>query len=336
MQIIQQAVQLFIINKLVPALTSIADWITKHVVPAVRDATRFFSEHKALTITLVGVIVGFVTALKAIAIAQDIAKVATVGWSIVTKAAAAAQWLFNAALDANPIGLVVIAIAALVAGVIYAYNHFKVFRDVVKGVFDWLKGAVVTVIHFVGDHWKLILGVLTGPIGLAVLFISSHFNQIVSFVSGLPGKIASAAKGMWDAIKNEFKSVLDFVIRGWNSIAFKLPKVQIPSWVPVIGGDKWGGETIRMPPIPLLAAGGMVTGSGLAIVGEQGPEALALPAGAQVSPLTGQAAGAATRQAKGGLTIEGDVVINGSNQTNAQIVNDLYLRLRPYLTAPAY
>ena len=39
----------------------------------------------------------------------------------------------NAALSANPIGLVVIAIAALVAGLIYAYQHSATFRAIVQG-----------------------------------------------------------------------------------------------------------------------------------------------------------------------------------------------------------
>lgn len=51
----------------------------------------------------------------------------------------AAQWALNIALNANPIGLVVLAVAALVAGVIIAYKKFQGFRDVVGWVWDKLK-----------------------------------------------------------------------------------------------------------------------------------------------------------------------------------------------------
>lgn len=46
-----------------------------------------------------------------------------------------AQWALNAALSANPVGLVVIAIAALVAGLIVAYNESETFRNIVDGAF---------------------------------------------------------------------------------------------------------------------------------------------------------------------------------------------------------
>lgn len=49
---------------------------------------------------------------------------------------AAAQWILNAALAANPIGLVVLAIAALVAGLVIAYNTSEDFRNVVNGAFQ--------------------------------------------------------------------------------------------------------------------------------------------------------------------------------------------------------
>lgn len=63
-----------------------------------------------------------------------------------TRVWAAAQWAMNAALNANPIGLVVIAIAALVAGIVLAYKRSETFRAIVDGAMNAAKTAVGWVI----------------------------------------------------------------------------------------------------------------------------------------------------------------------------------------------
>ncbi|MCE2138889.1 hypothetical protein GRC92_17910, partial [Streptococcus thermophilus] len=50
------------------------------------------------------------------------------------KIATAAQWLLNAAMTANPIGITVIALAALTAGLVAAYKYIKPFRKWVNGI----------------------------------------------------------------------------------------------------------------------------------------------------------------------------------------------------------
>lgn len=58
---------------------------------------------------------------------------------IATKAWTAAQWLLNAALDANPIGIIVMALGALVGALIYAYNHSEDFRRIVNLLWEAFK-----------------------------------------------------------------------------------------------------------------------------------------------------------------------------------------------------
>ena len=58
---------------------------------------------------------------------------------IATKAWTAAQWLLNAALDANPIGIIVMALGALAGALIYAYNHSEDFRRIVNLLWEAFK-----------------------------------------------------------------------------------------------------------------------------------------------------------------------------------------------------
>ncbi len=61
------------------------------------------------------------------------------GVALVTNVVTAAQWLLNTAMTANPIGIVVVAIGALIAGLVVAYQKFDGFRSMVDGVWASLK-----------------------------------------------------------------------------------------------------------------------------------------------------------------------------------------------------
>jgi phage-related protein len=121
--------------------------------------------------------------------------------------------------------------------------------------------------------FRLVIGAITGVIGAGkkvVSWVSSGFSHMVSFISGLPKRIASAASGMFDGIKNAFRSALNWIIRGWNSLQFTLPSVN--THIPGVG--KIGGWTLGTPDIPYLANGGIATRATLAVIGEAGPEAV--------------------------------------------------------------
>ena len=76
-------------------------------------------------------------------------KAVTFAVSAATKAYTALQWAFNAAMTANPIGLVIAAVAALVAGIIYAYKNFEPFKKLVDELWRILKNSVVSAFNAV-------------------------------------------------------------------------------------------------------------------------------------------------------------------------------------------
>lgn len=162
-------------------------------------------------------------------------------WSIWSKLAAAAtriwtgiQAAFDAVMDANPIMLVVVAIAALVAGVVLAYQHFAGFRDLVKRVFHDVTAAVSDAVSWIRGHWPMLLGILTGPIGMATVFIVQHWHQIlsgaqamvsdvVSFFESLPGRILGALGDLGSLLWNAGASIIHGLLSGlesaWNDVA---------------------------------------------------------------------------------------------------------------------
>lgn len=70
--------------------------------------------------------------------AQIAYRVAMVASTIATQVMTGAQWLLNAALTANPIGLVIAGFALFAAGLKIAYDRSESFRDMIKSVWEWM------------------------------------------------------------------------------------------------------------------------------------------------------------------------------------------------------
>ena len=189
-------------------------------------------------------------------------KVAMVAGATATKAITAGQWLLNAALTANPIGLVVAALAALVAGLVYAYNHSETFRKIVDAAWKGIKVAAEAVVNwFVDTAWPFLKKVWEGigegfswlvtKAGEVWTGVKEKFTAIVDFVTGLPQAITNGAKGMWEGLKNGLVEVLRWIADKWNSLSDTL-SFDVPEWVPEIGGKKFQ----PMPKIPQFDIGG--------------------------------------------------------------------------------
>lgn len=178
-----------------------------------------------------------------------------------SKAAAAAQRLWNLAMTANPIGLIVVAVGALVAGIIYAYQHSERFRAIVDAAWKAIKIAAEAVVKWfmdtawpmlkrvwegIGDGWNWLVTkaqeVWTG--------VREKFTGMVNFVKGLPGAITNAAKGMWDGLKNGLLDALRWIADKWNRMTDAL-SFTIPEWIPEIGGKQW-----HLPKAPAFDVGG--------------------------------------------------------------------------------
>jgi hypothetical protein len=101
--------------------------------------------------------------------------------------------------------------------------------------------------------WDTVTGIWKKALGALGDVVTGTFNGIVKFITGLPGNIADAARGMFDGIKNAFKAAVNFIINGWNGIKFGIPGFDL-------GPIHYGGFQLSMPHIPTLHTGGIVPG----------------------------------------------------------------------------
>jgi TP901 family phage tail tape measure protein len=131
--------------------------------------------------------------------------------------------------------------------------------------------------------------------------IGTTFDELGGNIAGIWEGIYTTIAGILDRVREAVKSAINFIIDGWNRLSFSVPGVTV--------GDKtFGGFTIKVPQIPRLALGGIVTQPTLALVGEDGPEA--------VLPLTGRnaaAAGIGTGGATINLTVNAGMGTDGAS-----------------------
>lgn len=116
------------------------------------------------------------------------------GFSVKTAIATVTQHGFNAALMANPIGAVVAAIAALVAAVVYAYNHFEGFRNSVQSMWSKLRELWSMLYERLKPAFDLIGKLVGGVIKVVFGWLAKQLEVVCTV-------IGAVADGIMDLIK---------------------------------------------------------------------------------------------------------------------------------------
>lgn len=157
------------------------------------------------------IIIGIVAAVAAGILAVNVAfKV----YRAATLAVTAAQWLLNAAMSANPIGIVVIAVAALAAGLVLLWNNSETFRRIVTAAFNAVLSVVQGVVKWITDAFGKLGVILAGPwkvfqdaVAKAVGFVRSIIDSLAKWIDGIFSGIKAAAKTIGDVVDavNPFK-----------------------------------------------------------------------------------------------------------------------------------
>lgn len=222
-----------------------------------------------------------------------------------------ALWAFNAALLANPITWVVIAILALVATFVILWNECEGFRNfwinlwdnikkAFKAVWEWLKQAAIDIGNFFVDAWEFIKdawsacgdffsGIWEGiknAFGAVGTWFKDTFTKAWEGVKNVFSTGGKIFDGIKSGISNVFTTVVNGLIGGINKvIAVPFNKINsILNWIrgiEVAGfkpfKDLWGYNPLSVPQIPKLAKGGITMGNTIANIGEDGYTEAVLP-----------------------------------------------------------
>jgi hypothetical protein len=172
-----------VIEKFLPYLQRMAAWASENTDKIMKVGLVIGG--------LAGAVIAINTAMtiwtattKAFAAAQAVFNFLTGQQAATTTAAASAQTGLNVAMTANPIGLVVVAIAALVAGLVIAYKKFEGFRNIVDSVFSFIRSGVKAGIDGITTYFETVFGIY-----------KSIFNGIASLWNNTVGKLSFKVPG---------------------------------------------------------------------------------------------------------------------------------------------
>lgn len=273
--------------------------------PVISMYKGFLMAQRAIILLRNGTVLATVAA-KAQTVATGVSTAAMKAWSLACKAAAVAQRVLNVALRAAPLAVFMGLLFGMVAaGVKLVQNwdavkakaaelwasfasKFPALASIAETAFSAVSGVVQTAKATFGELVDFVKNVFTGQWSAAWENVKTIFST--AFTS-----LSAVAK----APINGVIALVNGAISAMNGIS-----VQIPEWVPGVGGQTFG---VNLPQIPQLAEGGIATSSMLANIGEGGEPEAVVPL-SKLPSLLGTAGGGFG----GGISVNFAPVINVS------------------------
>lgn len=128
-------------------------------------------------------------------------------------------------------------------------DGFTWLTRIVVQLILWLVGTALPMLSTAIDGFAAVWARWKAGASNIFNWFRGALDGIVGWVSGLGSRISAAASGMWNGISSAFKGALNTIVRAWNSLSFTVPKIPFTNF---------GGFTLRVPPVPQLAKGGVV------------------------------------------------------------------------------
>ncbi|RED54799.1 phage tail tape measure protein [Cohnella lupini] len=222
-------------EKILPKLQDFADWFIDHM-PEIEDAINEsidvaigifegFAEALQWVIDNGDILLPIIAGLTGAIAAQLVINVvvnAYKAWKLATTAQTTAQWLLNAAMNANPLGLIALAVGALVTVGILLYKNWDKVREATSKFWDWVKnfmngwgGKILLVLApFIGvplmiaTHWNEIKGI-----------VSKAFNAALDWLKSVPKKMEELGNNIAMGLLNGIKDMKDKVVQQAKDMA---------------------------------------------------------------------------------------------------------------------
>lgn len=164
-------------------------------------------------------------------IASGIHRAGMIASSIAMYATAAAQWALNAAMSANPIGLVIIAIVALIAAFVWLGTHFQAVSDFCTSMWESPTAAIIAF--------------MAGPIGwliYAAMGLIANWDQVKAWFTLLWEDPKAALSQFYDWVMSKLGGLFDWISEKWEWVRSIFSK---PIQARVEGSATANGQSIQ-------------------------------------------------------------------------------------------
>jgi hypothetical protein len=156
--------------------------------------------------------------------------------------------LWNIAVSANPIGLIILAVIAFIAVIVLLVKHHKEIGEWIGKAWDWIWEKIKWVWQKIQDGAAYVRD-----------YVVERFMTLINFFTSLPGKMRQVALNLFDGVKDSFRNALNWIIGKWNNFSL------------TVGGGTFMGMqlpsvTLNTPNLPYLDVGGRILETGMAVV----------------------------------------------------------------------
>ena len=216
-----EGVQIALYEKFEPALRSGVD-----VLSEMLNGMQFVIDHSSEFIAVLAAMAAGIAAYVAYTTALTVMKEGWMALTVVEKGAAAAQAVLNAVMAANPIGIIIAAVAALIVAIGYLWktnegfrkNVIKVWNAILKGIkgaIESIKNVVTTVFtaiyNVITNIWNSIKNVINTVLNVISTVITTYINIYKNIITTGFNVIKTVVTTVWDAIKSAIDTVLNVI-----------------------------------------------------------------------------------------------------------------------------
>ncbi len=225
------------------------------VVSVLDNFTSFMDILTALSPVIAGVTAAVVAFKVAMAISSLINTAVTAfnAYKAANEGATIAQWLLNAAMNANPIMLIVTLIAGLVAAIITLWNTNEDFRNGVIAVWEAVKSFIVDAVETIKTTVVNVFNAVKNTVsnimnGIKTVFINV-WNSIKSIVTSVVNAIKTAITTPIEAAKNTVSNLLNGIKTSFSTVFNGIKSFLSPvvDWLKGIFNFNWSLPKIKLP-----------------------------------------------------------------------------------------